>query len=264
MTPNSITEAEPLLLPLGYKDFLEEIKKRIREAQLRASLSVNSELVLLYWSIGSSILEKQLKEGWGTKIIDRMSKDLGADFPGVSGFSVRNLKYMRKFAEVYPDSQIVQAVLAQIPWWHNLLILEKLKDPEARKWYAHEVIKNGWSGRALEEAIRSNLYGRKGKAITNFQTRLPAPHSDLATDILKSPYNFGFLTLENDYVEQELERGLVDNLEKLILELGRGFAYIGRQYHLEIAGDDYYLDMLFYHIKLRCFCVVELKTTDFS
>lgn len=264
MTPNSTTEAEPLLLPLGYKDFLEEIKKKIREAQLRASLSVNSELVLLYWSIGSSILEKQLKEGWGAKIIDRMSKDLGADFPGVSGFSVRNLKYMRKFAEVYPDSQIVQAVLAQLPWWHNLLIIEKLKDPEARKWYAYEVIKNGWSGRALEEAIHSNLYGRKGKAITNFQIRLPAPHSDLATDILKSPYNFGFLTLENDYVEQELERGLVDNLEKLILELGRGFAYIGRQYHLEIAGDDYYLDMLFYHIKLRCFCVVELKTTDFK
>lgn len=265
MTPNSITESEPpRLLPLGYNEFLEEIKKRIREAQLRASLSVNSELVLLYWSIGNSILEKQIKEGWGTKIIDRMSKDLGADFPGVSGFSVRNLKYMRKFAEVYPDPQIVQAVLAQLPWWHNLLILEKLKEPEARKWYAFEVIKNGWSGRALEEAIRSNLYGRKGRAITNFQTRLPAPHSHLATDILKSPYNFGFLTLENDYVEQELERGLVDNLEKLILELGRGFAYIGRQYHLEIAGDDYYLDMLFYHIKLRCFCVVELKTTDFK
>ena len=131
MTPNSITESEPpLLLPLGYKNFLEEIKKRIREAQLRASLSVNSELVLLYWSIGNSILEKQVREGWGTKIIDRMSKDLGADFPGVSGFSVRNLKYMRKFAEVYPDPQIVQAVLAQLPWWHNLLILEKLKDPE--------------------------------------------------------------------------------------------------------------------------------------
>lgn len=193
-----------------------------------------------------------------------MSKDLTADFSGVSGFSVRNLKYMRKFAEVYPDPQIVQALLAQLPWWHNLLILEKLKEQEQRNWYAHEVIKNGWSGRALEEAIRSKLYERKGKAITNFQTRLPAPHSHLAADILKSPYNFGFLTLKNNYVEQELERGLVDNLEKLILELGRGFAYIGRQYPLEIAGDDYYLDMLFYHIKLRCFCVVELKTTDFK
>ena len=265
MTTKPVADTEQaLLMPAGYKEFLEEIKKRIREAQLRAALAVNSELVLLYWSIGKSVLEKQAGEGWGAKIIDRMAKDLTVDFPGVSGFSVRNLKYMRKFAEVYPDFQIVQAVLAQIPWWHNLLLLEKLKNFEARQWYAREIIKSGWSGRALEEAIRSNLYERRGKAITNFQERLPAPHSQHAVDILKSPYNFGFLTLENDYVEQELERGLVDNLEKLILELGRGFAFIGRQYHLEIAGDDYYLDMLFYHIKLRCFCIVELKTTDFK
>lgn len=158
----------------------------------------------------------------------------------------------------------MQKLLAQLPWWHNILLLEKLKDPGIRKWYAHEILYNGWSGRALEEAIRSNLHERKGKAITNFEKRLPAPHSQLANDILKSPYNFGFLTLEDDYVEQELERGLVDNLEKLILELGQGFAFIGRQYHIEIAGDDYCLDMLFYHIKLRCFCVVELKTTDFK
>jgi predicted nuclease of restriction endonuclease-like (RecB) superfamily len=199
MTPNSITESEPLLLlPPGYKEFLDEIKKSIREAQLRASVSVNSELILLYWSIGKSVLEKQARDGWSTKIIDRMAKDLAADFPGVSGFSVRNLKYMRKFAEVYSDPQFVQTLLAQIPWWHNLLLLEKLKDPEARKWYAHEVVQNGWSGRALEEAIRSNLYGKRGKAITNFQERLPTPHSRLATDILKSPYNFGFLTKEQD------------------------------------------------------------------
>lgn len=251
-------------IPAGYKEFLEEIRTRIRDAQVRASLSVNKELVLLYWSIGKSILDKQALQGWGSKIIDRMAQDLTASFPGVSGFSIRNLKYMRKLAEVYPDSQFVQAVLAQLPWWHNLLILEKLKDPESRTWYAHEVLKNGWSGRALEEAIRSNLYGRKGKAITNFQERLPAPHAQLVNDILKSPYNFGFLTLEDDYVEQKLERGLVANLEQLLLELGQGFAFIGRQYHIEIAGDDYYLDMLFYHIKLRCFCVVELKTTDFK
>lgn len=252
------------LLPNGYKEFLEEIKGRIREAQIRAGLSVNKELVYLYWSIGKSILDKQTIEGWGSKIIERMARDLTFDFPGVSGFSVRNLKYMRKFAETYPDSQIVQALLAQLPWWHNLLLLEKLKDPLMREWYAQEVIKNGWSGRALEEAIRSNLYDRKGKAITNFHERLPPSHSQLAKDILKSPYNFSFLTLEDDYIEQELERGLVDNLEKLILELGQGFAFIGRQYHIEIAGDDYFLDMLFYHIKLRSFCVVELKTTDFK
>ena len=194
MFTKSIAEAEPsFLIPPDYQEFLEDIKKRIRDAQLRASSSVNSELVLLYWSIGKSILEKQSENGWGGKIIDKMAKDLGGNFPGVSGFSIRNLKYMRKFAEVYPDTQFVQALLAQIPWWHNILLLEKLKEPEIRKWYVHEVIKNGWSGRALEEAIRSNLYGRRGKAVTNFLERLPAPHSHLATDIMKSPYNFGFL-----------------------------------------------------------------------
>jgi predicted nuclease of restriction endonuclease-like (RecB) superfamily len=243
---------------------LEEIKKRIRDSQFRANLSANSELIKLYWSIGKLILDKQQKEGWGTKIIDRMSNDLAYDFPGVSGFSVRNLKYMRKFAEVYPDLVFVQAVLAQIPWWHNILLIEKLKSSEMRSWYAHQVLINGWSGRALEDAIKSNLYGRQGKAITNFKGTLSDPYSRLANDIMKSPYNFSFLTLEYDYVEQELERGLVNNLEKLILELGQGFAFIGRQYHIEIAGDDYYLDMLFYHIKVRCFCIVELKTTDFK
>ncbi len=265
MMTKAILSSESLInSPKGYKEFLEDIKKRIREAQGKASLSVNKELVLLYWSIGKSILEKQTNEGWGAKIIDRMANDLASGFPGISGFSVRNLKYMRKFAEVHTDPEFVQTLLAQLPWWHNILLLEKLKDPEIRKWYVYEILHNGWSGRALEEAIRSNLHERKGRAITNFEERLPAPHSRLANEILKSPYNFGFLTLEDDYIEQELERGLVDNLEKLILELGQGFAFIGRQYHLEIAGDDYYLDMLFYHIKLRCFCVVELKTTDFK
>jgi len=211
MTTTSLAESNsPLLLPTGYKEFLAEIKKSIREAQLRASISVNTELIKLYWSIGKSILEKQDKEGWGAKIIDRMAEDLAADFPGVSGFSVRNLKYMRKFAEIYPDPQFVQAVLAQIPWWHNILLIEKLKNLEVRNWYAHQVLKNGWSGRSLEEAIKSNLYERQGKATTNFQETLPDPHSRLANDILKSPYNFSFLTLENDYIEQELERGLLN------------------------------------------------------
>jgi predicted nuclease of restriction endonuclease-like (RecB) superfamily len=171
---------------------------------------------------------------------------------------------MRKFAEIYPDFLIGQALPAQLPWWHNVLIMEKLRISEERIWYVNQAIKNGWSSRALDEAIRSNLYARQGKAITNFDTSLPAANSQLAKEILKSPYNFGFLTLTNDYIEQELERGLVENIERLILELGQGFAFLGRQYHIEIAGDDYYLDLLFYHIKLRCFCVVELKSTDFK
>lgn len=204
------------------------------------------------------------QEGWGAKVIDRLAQDLGKDFPGVSGFSPRNLRYMRKFAQTYADFTILQAVLAKIPWWHNILLLEKLDNLEERIWYAQQTVMNGWSGRALDDVIKSKLYSRQGKAITNFHERLPTPHSKLAHDILKSPYNFGFLSLTDDYIEQELEIGLVNNIEKLILELGQGFAFIGRQYHLEIAGDDYYLDMLFYHIKMRAFCVVELKSTDFK
>jgi predicted nuclease of restriction endonuclease-like (RecB) superfamily len=248
----------------SYPVLLQQIKEKIKTAQLRASLAVNSELIFLYWEIGHMLSIKMEQERWGAKVIDRLAHDLGRDFPGVSGFSPRNLRYMRKFAESYPDPAILQALLAKIPWWHNILLLEKLDNPAERHWYAQQTIINGWSGRALDDMIKSKLYSRQGKAVTNFHDRLPNPQSKLAYDILKSPYNFGFLTLSDDYIEQELERGLVNNIEKLILELGQGFAFIGRQYHLEIAGDDYYLDMLFYHIKLRAFCVVELKSTDFK
>ncbi|MBI5346275.1 MAG: DUF1016 domain-containing protein [Chlamydiae bacterium] len=243
---------------------LEQVKEKIKTAQLKAALSVNSELVFLYWEIGGMLSTKMKQEGWGAKVIDRLASDIGKDFPGVSGFSPRNLRYMRKFAESYADQSILQALLAKIPWWHNILLLEKLDSPEERTWYAHQTILNGWSGRALDDFIKSKLYSRQGKSITNFHDRLPVPQSKLANDILKSPYNFGFLSLSDDYIEQELEQGLVNNMQKLILELGQGFAFIGRQYHLEIAGDDYFLDMLFYHIKLRAFCVVELKSTDFK
>lgn len=248
----------------SYPILLEHVKEKIKTAQLKASLAVNSELVSLYWEIGQMLSAKMEQEGWGAKVIDRLAQDLGNDFPGVSGFSPRNLRYMRKFAQTYADSTILQAVLAKIPWWHNILLLEKLDNLEERIWYAQQTILNGWSGRALDDVIKSKLYSRQGKAITNFHERLPTPHSKLAHDLLKSPYNFGFLSLTDDYIEQELEIGLVNNIEKLILELGQGFAFIGRQYHLEIAGDDYYLDMLFYHIKMRAFCVVELKSTDFK
>lgn len=248
----------------SYPVLLESVKDKIKTAQLKAALAVNSELVSLYWEIGHMLSAKMEQEGWGAKVIDRLAQDLGKDFPGVSGFSPRNLRYMRKFAQSYENSTILQAVLAKIPWWHNILLLEKLDNLEERIWYAQQTIVNGWSGRALDDVIKSKLYSRQGKAVTNFHERLPTPQSKLAHDILKSPYNFGFLSLTNDYIEQELEIGLVNNIEKLILELGQGFAFIGRQYHLEIAGDDYYLDMLFYHIKLRAFCIVELKSTDFK
>lgn len=242
----------------NYPLLLEQVKVKIRDAQLKAALAVNSELVFLYWEIGQMLSARMKQEGWGAKVIDRLARDLGNDFPGVSGFSPRNLRYMRKFAQSYEDIQILQALLAKIPWWHNILLIEKLNTQEERMWYAQQTIVNGWSGRALDDVIKSKLYSRQGKAITNFHDRLPNPQSKLAHEILKSPYNFGFLSLTEDYVEQELELGLVNNIQQLLLELGQGFAFIGRQYHLEIAGDDYYLDMLFYHIKLRAFCVVEL------
>ena len=262
-TPLIMTD-NTLMIPEGYIELLNDLKEKIRKAQLKAVLAVNNNLLSLYWEIGHMLSARMAKEGWGAKVIDRLAKDLEKDFPGLSGFSKRNLRYMRKFSESYPDMSILQAVLAKIPWWHNILLLEKLDSQEERMWYAEQTIINGWSGRALDDAIKSKLFSRRGKAITNFQDRLPAPNSKLAHDMLKSPYNFGFLTLSNDYIELELEQGLVQNIEKLILELGQGFAFIGRQYHLEIAGDDYYLDLLFYHIKLRAYCVVDLKCTDFK
>lgn len=207
----------------SYPILLEHVKEKIKTAQLKAALAVNSELVSLYWEIGHMLSAKMEQEGWGAKVIDRLAQDLGKDFPGVSGFSPRNLRYMRKFAQTYTDSTILQAVLAKIPWWHNILLLEKLDNLDERIWYAQQTIINGWSGRALDDVIKSKLYSRQGKAITNFQERLPSPHSKLAHDILKSPYNFGFLSLTDDYIEQELEIGLVNNIEKLILELGQGF-----------------------------------------
>lgn len=259
-----LKKTDLVLTSASYVELLNKLKEKIQKTQLNAALAVNRELVFLYWDIGKILSAKIAGEGWGAKVVDRLAHDLGNNFPGVSGFSPRNLRYMRKFAETYSDPSILQALLAKIPWWHNILLLEKLDNHNERIWYANQTIINGWSGRALDDAIKSNLYSRQGKAITNFHDRLPSPHSKLAQDVLKSPYNFGFLSLTDDYVERELELGLVQNIEKLLLELGQGFAFLGRQYHLEIAGDDYYLDMLFYHIKLQAFCVVELKSTDFK
>lgn len=218
--PKSLKKANNVSVGLGYFDLLNELKEKIRTAQLKAALAVNSELVFLYWEIGKKLSLRMANERWGAKVIDRLAHDLGIDFPGVSGFSPRNLRYMRKFAESHNDPSILQALLAKIPWWHNILLLEKLDSHEERVWYAEQTIINGWSGRALDDYIKTKLFRRQGKAITNFHDRLPVPNSKLAHDILKSPYNFGFLSLTEDYIEQELELGLVQNMEKLILELG--------------------------------------------
>jgi len=251
-------------LPAGYAEFLADLKDRIRRARVKAALSANRELILLYWEIGRMILERQRKEGWGSKVIDRLAHDLRREFPDMKGFSARNLKYMRAFAEAYPDKKFVQEVLAQITWYHNITLLEKVKDPKERIWYIQQTIEHGWSRNVLVHQIESGLYHRKGKAITNFDRTLPAPQSDLAQEMLKDPYVFDFLGLTEDIRERELEKQLIARIRDFLLELGVGFAFVGSQVHLEVGGEDFYLDLLFYHLKLRCYVVIELKTGEFK
>lgn len=252
------------LLPQDYPAFLQSLKERIRQAQVRAALSVNRELVLLYWQIGREILNRQEQEGWGAKVIDRLAQDLRQAFPQMKGFSPRNLKYMRAFAQAYPEEAFVQQAAAQIPWFHNCLILDRLKDPAEREWYIRACIQHGWSRAILEAQIETGLYRRQGAALTNFARTLPAPQSELAQQVLKDPYNFDFLSLHDEAVERDLERALLEHLQRFMLELGVGFAFVGSQYHLEVDGQDYYLDLLFYHLKLRCYVVIDLKMTEFK
>jgi len=254
---------EPLV-PNSYGQFLAELKSRIQAAQLRASLAVNRELVLLYWRIGRDILDRQEREKWGAKVIDRLATDLKRSFPDMKGLSPRNLKYMRAFAEAWPAEPIVQAVLAQITWYHNLAILEKLATSEDRIWYAKATIQHGWSRNVLVLQIEAGRMHRQGKAVANFDRTLPSPQSDLARDITKDPYNFDFLTLRADAHERDLERGLLDHLRQFLLELGVGFAFVGSQYRLTIGNEDFFIDLLFYHLKLRAFVVVDLKMTAFE
>ena len=197
-------------------------------------------------------------------MIDRLGEDLRRAFPEMTGLSGRNLKYMRAFAEAYPDQEIVQQVVARLPWGHNVRLVEAVKDPAERLWYARQAIEHGWSRNILVHQIESDLYHRQGKAITNFERTLPAPQSELAKELIKDPYSFDFLALGPDMSERELERSLLDHLRSLILELGKGFAFVGSQYPLQVGGQDYYLDLLFYHLRLRCFVVLELKIEEFK
>ena len=252
-----------MIPPSGYEIFFSDLKKRIRTAQIKAAQAINTEVTLLYWEIGCDILQRQKEEGWGSKVIKRLSSDLKREFPEMKGFSSRNLLYMRKLAEAYPEREIVQRVAAQIPWRHNQALLDKLEVQEERLWYAQQSLENGWSRDILIMQVESGLYQRQGKAITNFADTLPKPQSDLARQLIKSPYNFDFLSLGKDAQERDLENALVDHIREFLLELGIGFAFLGSQYHLTVDGDDYYLDLLFYHVQLRCYVVIDLKVTDF-
>ena len=220
----------------GYDDFLHDLKAYIRTAQVKAALAVNRELVLLYWQIGRDILLRQKEQGWGAKVIVRLSHDLQIAFPEMKGFSRTNLLYMRAFAEAYPDEAIVQQAAGQIPWFHNCTLLDKVKDPSERLWYAQETVDHGWSRAVLVHQIESGLYRRQGQAQTNFSRTLPAPQSDLAQQLLKDPYNFDFLTLGKDAQERDLEGGLLGHVRQFLLELGAGFAFVSSQYHLEVGA----------------------------
>lgn len=252
------------ILPSDYKPFVEALKHRIRSAQTKAAIAVNRELILLYHEIGRQILEQQQQVGWGSHVIEQLAHDLHAAFPELKGFSARNLKYMRAFAKAYPDIEFVQTVSAQLSWSHHTQLLDRLKDVDERLFYMYQTIEHGWSMRMMMHHIATQLYQRQGKALTNFKRTLPDTYAQNAQHIFKDPYVFDFINLGYEAVEADVEHSLVSAVEKFLVELGRGFAFVGRQYHLEVGGKDFYLDLLFYHLKLRCYVVVELKAREFD
>lgn len=251
-------------LPASYGQLLQDLKQRIATERVRVVLAANSAMVLLYWDIGQVILDRQEQEGWGAKVIDRLSADLRQAFPEMSGLSARNLKYMRAFAQAWPDRAIVQEALAQITWYHNITLLEKLDSPDHRLWYAKKVLENGWSRNILALQITGQLHRRQGRAVNNFAVALPPVDSDMAAQVFKDPYLFDFLGTADPRREREVELALIEHVEKFLLELGQGFAFVGRQMTLEVGGQEFTIDLLFYHLRLRCFVVIELKTVPFE
>ena len=271
-----------------YGELLSEMKTRIAAAQVRASLAINQELIQLYWDLGRRIVEQQEREGWGAAVIDQLAVDLQKAFPGVSGFSASNISRMRAFVRAYgspensaqavpklkkPNSaQAVPNLIAdhpppvvtRIPWGHNVVLLFKLKSNAERFWYANQATENGWSRSMLEHWIGSELYDRNGKAVTNFKDVLPALESDLANEVVRDPYNFDFLMLRKQAAERDLEEGLLAHIRKFLLELGAGFAFVGQQVKVTVSDEDFYVDLLFYHLKLRRYIVIDLKTTAFK
>lgn len=248
----------------NYRGLLEDLKQRIREAQVKAALAVNQELILLYWQLGKDILQRQDQEGWGSKVIDRLSADLRREFPAVKGFSPRNLKYMRAFAEAYPDAAIVQRAAAQIPWTHNCVLLDKVKSAQERLWYIEQVRQHGWSRNIMSLQIDGGAYLQPGEPVTNFGHTLPAPDSELALQLIKDPYNLDFLSLDRDVRESDLEKALVSHIRDFLLELGVGFAFLGSQYPLEVDGKEYLIDLLFYHTHLHAYVVIDFHIGEFE
>lgn len=260
-----------------YNSFLAEIKQQIKSSQIRAINSVNQEMILLYFRIGKSINQKQKELGWGAKVIDNLSHDIKSAFPELGGFSVRNIKRMLRFYKEYAqpfekvpqavaqmDDEIMPPIVAQIPWSHNVILIEKIKDIDLRYWYMQKTLEHGWSRDVLTLMIQSQLHKREGKLVSNFKNILAPQDSDLVQQSFKDPYLFDFLTITEPFLERELESNLIKHMEKFLIELGSGFAFVGRQYKLEVGDDDFYIDLLFYHLKLRCYVVVELKKGKFK
>ena len=255
-----------------YKDWLQNLKGKIQQSQIKAAIQVNSELLRLYWQIGKDIVEKQAQAKWGDGFLQTLSTDLCSEFPNIKGFSYRNLKSIRQWYLFYNQLDIIgkqvvsqlEVSLFSIPWGHHIMIMQRCKDIQEAIFYVYKTIENHWSRSVLEHQIALNLYARQGKAITNFQQQLPATASDLAQELTKDPYVFDFLSLTENYTEKELQQHLEDNMTKFLLELGKGFCFYGKQVHINVGGDDFYINLLFYNAHLHCYVVVELKTTKFK
>lgn len=247
-----------------YRVLLEDLKGRIRSSQIKAAIAVNQELILLYWQIGREVLSRQSQQGWGAGVITRLSKDLKQEFPEMKGFSARNIGYMKALADAWPNESILQEVLAKIPWYHNITLLEKLKSRDERLWYAQKVIENSWSRSVLVGQIENGLYQEQKGLVTNFEQTLPKPQSDLAHQLIKDPYHLDFLTVEENVQHQDLKRYLVAHMREFLLELGIGFSFVKHNYSISIGGQDFNVDMLFYHLKIRCFIVIQLEMGDFT
>ena len=254
-----------------YKAWIEEVKKKVRNSQIKASVKINYEMLDLYWNLGNDICEKQKQAKWGDAFLKVMSNDLQKAFPGVSGFSVENLKHIRYWYNFYTNSKSglqavtqIEKMVKSIPWGHNQRIMYKCKDVQEALFYIQKTMDNNWSRNVLVHQIESDLYTRQGKAVNNFQVKLPEPQSDLAEQTLKDPYNFDFLALREEYNERELEDALVEQITQFLLELGTGFSFIGKQVEIKVGESNFYMDLLFYHVKLHCYVVIELKTEKFK
>jgi predicted nuclease of restriction endonuclease-like (RecB) superfamily len=253
-----------LNFPADYPEWLNGLKQRIRGARQRALLAANGEQIRLYHDIGREILDRQSKQGWGARVIDRLSADLRDAFPDMKGLSTSNLKYMRFFALECPDRRIGQRSADQLPWFHIVTLITKLSDANLRDWYAREALERSWPRDTLVIQIKNQLHLRQGAAVNNFETSLTAPHAGLAAQILKDPYHFDFLGLGEEAHERDIENALIRHITRFLLELGAGFAFVGRQFRLEVAGDEFFIDLLFYHTRLKCYVVVELKANAFK